>query len=261
VIDRVLFGASLQTFNECLQLARQCGVGMEIQAFAYPQVLDGDWKALVKKYQRALVDLPGERAMHGPFLDMSSGTPDPLIRDVVKRRMLHTIDIASQLSVRTIVFHANYIASIRNDTYRREWLAYEIDFWGPMAERAAQSGVTLTLENMWEFDPNIIADVLRGLHHPNLKACLDVGHATLFSDVPIKTWLEVLAPYLVHLHLNNNPGTVDEHRGFDDGVIDYEAVLPMLRELKTHPAFSLEIGDVESIRRSLHHLHLPQPIK
>jgi sugar phosphate isomerase/epimerase len=232
-----------------------------MQAFAYPDVLDGDWETLLQSYQRAIAVLPGERAMHGPFIDMASGSPDPLIRAVVRRRTLHAMEIGARLAVKTIVFHANFIANIRSEAYRRDWIAYEVDFWAPMAERAAALGITIALENMWEFDPHIIGEVLDRTHHPNLCACLDVGHAMLFSDLPLDTWLEALSPHLVHLHLNNNLGKVDEHRGFDDGVIDYNSVLPMLRALPTHPAFSLEIGDPDAIRRSLRYLQLPQPIK
>ncbi len=259
--DRILLGASLHTFDDCLQLARQFGVGLELQAFAYPDVLEDDWEGLLKTYQRALIDLPGERAMHGPFLDMSSGSPDPRIREVVQRRFSHAIEIADRLQIPTVVFHANFIASIRNDAYRREWTLAQIEFWGPLAERALRLGITLALENMWEFDPNIIGGVLSELHSPSLMACLDVGHASLFSDVPLRVWLDTLAPYLVHLHLNNNLGQVDEHLAFDDGVLDYHQVLPMLRALPNHPAFSLEIGEVEAIRRSLSYLHLPVKIK
>ncbi|MHB8628206.1 MAG: sugar phosphate isomerase/epimerase family protein [Aggregatilineales bacterium] len=258
--DRVLFCSSLRTFDECLKLACQYGVGMEIQAFAYPDILDGNWQSLLTDYKRALVPLPGERAMHGPFIDMASASPDRLIRDVVRQRVFQALEIAAQLNVTTIVFHANFIASIRNEHYRREWIGYQIDFWTPMAERAAGMGITLALENMWEFDPHIIGDLLRAVNLPNLRACLDVGHASLFSDVPLDNWLSVMAPYLAHTHLNNNLGQIDEHRAFDDGVIDYHLVLPMLRALPHPPAMSLEITDIAAIRRSLPFLQLPQPV-
>jgi sugar phosphate isomerase/epimerase len=258
MVDRVLLCSSLRTFDECLKLACQYGVGMEIQAFAYPDVLDGNWKSLVADYKRALVPLPGERAMHGPFIDMASASPDRLIREVVRTRVLHALEIAAQLDVTTIVFHANFIASIRNEHYRRDWNRYMIEFWTPMAERAAGMGITLALENMWGFDPYIIGDLLRAVNLPSLRACLDVGHASLFSEVPLDHWLSAMAPYLAHTHLNNNLGQVDEHRAFDDGVIDYHLVLPMLRALPHPPAMSLEITEMSAITRSLPFLQLPQ---
>ncbi len=256
--DRILLGASRRTFYECLTLAKAREVGLELQAFAYPDVLDGDWQALVKEYNIALAGLPGEIALHGPFLDMASGSPDSLIREVVRQRLEHSLEIAAMLSARTVVFHPNFIASIHNEPYRNQWTGRQVDFWGPLAERAQALGVTMALENMWEFDPYIIQEVLRQINSPALMACIDVGHTRLFSSIALDTWLDVMGPYLIHLHLNNNLGVVDEHRGLDDGVINYQEIVPKLRALPLHPAFSLEIEKPEDIRRSLRYLELPR---
>lgn len=258
--DRILLGASRRTFDECLTLAKTYHVGMELQAFAYPDVLDGDWQTLVNDYCAALNGLPGEIALHGPFLDMASGSPDSLIRAVVRQRLEHSLEIAARLSARTVVFHPNFIASIHNEPYRNQWTDRQVDFWGPLAERGRELGLTLALENMWEFDPYIIQEVLRQINSPALMACIDVGHTRLFSSVDLDTWLNVMSPYLIHLHLNNNLGVVDEHRGLDDGVINYAEVLPKLRALPLHPAFSLEIEKPEDIRRSLRFLELPRRV-
>ncbi len=259
--DRVLLGASRRTFYECLDIAREYEVGLELQAFAYPDAFDGDWRDLVDEYRKALVDLPGELAMHGPFMDMATGSPDRLVRSAVQQRMEQSLEIGAMLSVRTLVFHANFIATIRNDRYRSDWTVRQVDFWGRLAERAQSLGLTLALENMWEFDPYIIQEVLRQVDSPALMACLDVGHACLFSSIDLDTWLDVMAPFLIHTHLNNNLGQIDEHRAFDDGVIDYNAVLPKLRAMPLRPAFSLEIEEVDAIRRSLHYLQLPRSAK
>ncbi len=256
--DRVLLGASRRTFYECLDIAKEYEIGLELQAFAYPDAFDGDWRTLVDEYRTALVDLPGEIALHGPFMDMSSGSPDSLIRNAVQQRLEQALDIAAMLSARTVVFHANFIASIHNDGYRSDWTMRQVDFWGPLAERARSMGLMLALENMWEFDPYIIHAVLQKVDSPALAACLDVGHACLFSSIDLDTWLDVMAPYLVHTHLNNNLGVIDEHHAFDDGVIDYNVVLPKLRDLPLHPAFSLEIEHIDDIRRSLPYLQLPR---
>src|SRR5262245_23730585 len=106
MVDRVLLGASHRTFYECLDIAQEHGIGIEIQAFAYPDVLEGEWPALVEEYRNALENVHGELAMHGPFLDMASGSPDPLIRKVVRRRIEQSLEIGAMLDVRTIVFHA-----------------------------------------------------------------------------------------------------------------------------------------------------------
>ncbi len=256
--DRILLGATRQTFDECFALACELGLGLEIQTFAYPEVLTHDLEPLLSQYAGVLNGFPGERALHGAFIDMASGSPDPLIRTAVDQRVRQAMEIAQRLGARTIVFHANFIATMRNQGYRRAWLQHQVDFWGPLGERAAQHGLTLALENMWEFEPSIIGDILARLDLPGLRACLDIGHASLFSDpqYTIGDWIRALTPFLVHIHMNNNPGTVDEHHALDDGVIDYRQVLPLLRALPEPPALCLEISGLSAIRRSLSFLRL-----
>lgn len=259
--DRILLSTNQRNFAECLALARQYQIGLEIQTFAYPKVLSGDWRELLGQVQKDLIGFSGERALHGPFIDMAAGSPDPLIREVVRQRILTALETAASLNAINVVFHANFIASMRNAGYRSEFQANQVEFWPPLAERAAELGLVIVLENMWEFDPSIIASIVEAIKMPSLRACLDVGHARLFADpeFPIERWIATLGPYIAHVHMNNNPGTVDEHHGLDEGVINYQAVLPLLRALPSQPVFSLEMTDARDMERSLRYLQLPEP--
>ncbi len=254
--DRVLICAKEHNFDDCVSLAAEYGLGIEVQSFAMPHVLDGDWRGLLGRYRAALKGIGGEIAMHGPFFDMASGSPDPLIDAVVRQRVEQSLHIGAELGAKTVVFHANFIATMRNYDYRASWTERQITFWTPMAERAAASGMVIALENMWEFDPEIIGGVLRRVNHPALQSCVDIGHIYLFSEVPLAEWLNHLSAYIVHVHMNNNGGEVDEHRALENGVLKYSTILPALRALPQHPAFSLEIEQVADIERSLAFLNL-----
>jgi sugar phosphate isomerase/epimerase len=111
--------------------------------------------------------------------------------------------------------------------------------------------LVVALENMWEWEPSLITDVLDQVALPSLKACLDVGHAHLYSTVPLADWLAALGSHLVYAHVNNNNGLADQHRALDDGVLDYTRILPQLRALPAPPTISLEIAGAEAKRRSL----------
>jgi sugar phosphate isomerase/epimerase len=160
------------------------------------------------------------------------------------------------LSVKTIVFHAIFIAALRTANYRDGWTARNIDFFGQLAPYAGERGVTIALENMWEFDPAIITGVLTGVNHPSLRACLDVGHAHLFSAMPLTHWLAVVRPHLAHVHLNNNDGLVDVHRALPDGVLDYQRILPELRALNSELTITLEMDRTEDMIASFPYLQL-----
>ncbi|NDJ59941.1 MAG: sugar phosphate isomerase/epimerase [Chloroflexi bacterium] len=258
--DRVLLSAGLNNIEACIDLACQHDLGIEVMGFAYPHVLDGDWQATLSTYKRVLASVRGPLAMHGPFMDMAPGSPDRRINQVCVERYQHALQIAHDLGAEVIVFHANFIASIQNEAYRRSWHRTNVTFWSRMADYAERLGVTLAVENMWEFDPHIIGDVLAEVDHPYLRACVDVGHAHLFSKFPFEQWLDVMGRWLVHVHVNNNAGKLDVHGGLPYGVIDYYEVLDRIRALTCDPTFTLEMDKVEDMADSLPYFELaPQP--
>lgn len=261
--DPVLLSASLNNVKDVVQLAEEQGLGVEVIAFAFPNVLDGDWRGMLQQYKDLLKNVTGPITMHGPFLDMVSGSPDPQINGVCRRRYQHSIRIAAELGAQKIVFHANFIGSLHNRFYRDGWHKRNVAFWQAMSEYAQEYGVVVALENMWEFDPTIISDLLEAVNHDHLRACLDVGHAYLFSDdeFTLGDWLDVLAPHIVHLHMNNNNGIIDEHHGFDwdQGVLDYNELLPYLRQLPNNPTMVLEMDLAEDMRDSLYYFNISEP--
>jgi sugar phosphate isomerase/epimerase len=98
--------------------------------------------------------------------------------------------------------------------------------------------------------------VLKKVNHPYIRACVDVGHTRLYSETPFKTWLDVMSPYLVHVHLNNNDGLNDSHRGLGTGVVEYPGILSMLRALPNPPSMTLEMDLVAEMASSLPYFSL-----
>lgn len=262
--DRILLTASDDNIADCLALAHEAGTGLEVMHFATPDVLDGDWRAEVARYRALLRDLPGPLTLHGPFMDTASGSPDARANALALDRYRHALDIAAELGAERVVFHANFIGSLRNRAYRDGWHARNVTFWGQMAAYAAERGRVIALENMWEYAPGILSDLLREVNHPALMACIDVGHAHLFGDDAhsITDWLTDLQPWIVHAHVNNNDGLTDVHRGFDwpQGVLDYHVLLKQIRGLPNAPDIVLEMWHVAEMRASLGYFDItPSP--
>ena len=80
--DNVLLSASRSNIHEAMALAQERGLGIEIMAFAFPDILDGDWRTTLAEYKAILKPLNGTLTLHGPFMDMVSGSPDPRINAV-----------------------------------------------------------------------------------------------------------------------------------------------------------------------------------
>jgi len=261
VADCVLLSASHRNMEDCCAIAAQHpGLGIEMMTFAFPDLLDGNWQSLIPVYRELLSPVLASRGrvtLHGPFMDLPTGSPDAQISRIVADRHRQAIEIAAQLGAEIVILHANYIAQITTEDYRRGWHKRNLAFWKPIADEAAASGITLAVENMWEFDPHIIGDMLGELDHPALRACLDVGHAHLFSRIAFDVWLDVMKPFIVHTHVNNNDGQVDVHRALTDGVLNYELLLAALRTLPDPPSFTLEMDTVDDMVDSLRYFVLP----
>ena len=260
--DNVQIMADRNNIEECIDLAVEYDLGVEVMAFSYPDVLDGNWQNTVSTYRNLLRHVPGNISLHGPFMDMASGSPDTRINQVCYQRYQQSIHIAAELGASLVNLHANFIGALHNPVYREGWHKRNVIFWFPLAEYAREHDITITIENMWEFEPGIIADLLREINHSHLKACIDVGHAYLFGDNDYTTqdWLDTMKPWLAHMHLNNNNGILDEHHGFDweNGILDYHDILARIRALKIDPSMVLEMWQVKDMRDSLHYFNLSE---
>ncbi len=259
--DQVLLSASQRNLEGCVRLAEKYQLGVELMTFAFPDVLDGDWQGLIPQYRALLKNVPGKLSLHGPFMDMAPGSPDRRINQLCLERYHHAIQIAAELDIHLVIFHANFIASIHNLEYRDGWHNRNVNFWRAVAQWAEAYNLTVAVENMWEFDPDIIGDLLKEIAHPNLRACLDIGHAHLFGEVPFEEWLTSLDTLIVHTHMNNNDGKIDIHMGFDHGVLDYRKLLPRIRALSVPPSMTLEMDEIDFMKTSLHYMELEHPLE
>jgi hypothetical protein len=117
--------------------------------------------------------------------------------------------------VKYIDFHANYLPLVDHPSYLPGWVERQVRFWTPMAEQAEKYGIVLLLENMWEPDPAIINSILDRIPSPYLKACLDVGHAALYSRLPPARGSRRGCSLVTHLQ---QCGDNRLHLAFGDGV-------------------------------------------
>ena len=256
-MDRVVI--SCERFSDLpalLAMAEEYGVGLDLQEFADPNVLDGDWRAHVARYRKALSGFGGELTLHGSFLDLVPGSPDRQVVAVARERYRQNLTIAAEIGAHLVNYHINYLPLVDDPRYLPGWIERQIAFWQPLAQEAGALGVMIVLENMWEPDPTIQRRVLEGVYSPHVRACLDVGHARVYSKLPLEPWIETLKPFLVFTHLHNTSGTEDIHLAFGNGVLPMPAVLDMLRALPRPPIFCLELPDAASIQDSLQYLYL-----
>ncbi len=231
-----------------MECAKQGGYNLEIACFADPNVLDGNWQEILEDQRRKLQHFEGTISLHGPFLGLYIHSRDNKIREVTRNRILQGLEIAKGLGAKYIVFHGNYIPLIGQESYRRNWIAKNADFW---SEILAMYNITVLLENLWEPTPELFREVLDRVNSSRLKICFDTGHAHIFSKVPFEEWFAVLRDNLVYMHVNDNLGEVDSELVPGEGNIDWFELSHLIKHHQISPNIVLEVGTLQKTKASL----------
>ncbi len=249
-----LVAAYRRDITQHLALAQAAGWGLEIQAFSHPQALEEADK-LVPAYRALLRDFSGPLSLHGAFFDMSVHSEDPHIIAITREHFLRNLAIAAELGARHVIFHTNFLPMLRHPRFREQWLTRNLAFWSAFADEARQHGVQIALENMWDPDPFLLQNLMSVLKREEIGVCLDVSHAQLYGSAhSLETWITALAPYIIHVHLNNTDGSDDNHLALADprGCLNYAEIIPTLQQQLSPQAWMvLELDDVNTAAESV----------
>jgi sugar phosphate isomerase/epimerase len=200
--------------------------------------------------------------LHAPFQDILPGALDAIILAASRARLQQAFDLLEIFQPRSIVCHIGYEARHYHGLEER-WLAHSVATWEPLAEQAARWGALLTLENVYETQPELIKELFDRLQAPNIRLCLDVGHLQAFGGGDFQVWLHELGGLVGQLHLHDNNGENDEHLALGQGVIPLAQVLGFFAARTAAPVITLEPHQENSLGPSLEYLaaNWPWPAK
>ena len=192
--------------------------------------------------------------LHGPFIDLSAGSPDSAVRRLTRRRLEQLLQLVPLFSPRSVVCHAGYDAK-RYGYFNDNWLENSLELWSWMADRVAEHGARLMLENVYEDGPTDLQFLFERLKNQKVGFCLDLGHASAFGQADLKAWLNTLGPYLGQIHLHDNRGNDDEHLAMGTGIIDFSILFKYLKiNNNLSPIVTLEPHVEEDLWPSLEYL-------
>ncbi|MFZ5572398.1 MAG: sugar phosphate isomerase/epimerase family protein [Thermodesulfobacteriota bacterium] len=177
--------------------------------------------------------------LHGPFTDLSPGSPDPEILAVTRRRLEQLSDLVPVFKPLTVVCHAGYDPH-RYSYIREEWLAAARTLWQWAGDRIRSAGARLMLENVYESEAEELRPLFGDSALPGIGFCFDAGHQTVFSKKTMAAWLEKLGPFLGQLHLHDNMGDRDAHLPMGKGCIDFPLLFRYLERNHLRPVITLE---------------------
>lgn len=221
--------------TEAAPVAREYGLGLEIAEYCTAWNMDEKFAAVDGVVQTKLQGI-GSCVLHAPYNELFPCAIDKKARELAAYRYSQAIDLAKRYGAKKVVIHGGYNPKI----YFPIWYVEQsIEFWKTFLQE--DPGVQIVLENVLEEELQWLPEIVRGVNHPNLKLCLDVGHVNAYSKVSVLDWLEAWAPELSHFHIHNNDGTADQHRGLAEGTIPLETLLARAEELCPDATYTLEV--------------------
>ncbi|NUM55424.1 MAG: sugar phosphate isomerase/epimerase [Candidatus Hydrogenedentes bacterium] len=238
---RLMVAVALDYEHE-LRCAEQYGVGAEIQTFGFPQFIEKDSTKLFQRMVKQVDALKGPIGCHGPFIDTIHHSPDPDIREVCRIRYLRAFDVAEALGAHYVLFHSQFNPIIRVPVYKKVYHENSLRFWPEMIEEAEKRKIPIYIENMFDDSPVPARMVADAFDSPYFKLCLDVAHAEIHSTLDIAEWIDGSGDHLRHVHINDCMGSMDDHLGLGQGVLDLSRALALLKKTKLPLTYALETG-------------------
>lgn len=203
------------------------GIGIELDQFCTAVNMEGDEKRAADKEINELITVSAGQVLHAPFNELFPAAIDPRARQLAMDRFNEAAELAAHYGAKKMVVHSGYVPFV----YFKEWHNdRSVEFWEEfMADKP--DDFVITVENVLDEEPYTMVKMMEKITNPNIRLCLDAGHALCVSEIPVMEWLEVMAPHLGHLHIHNNDGVHDFHRPLTDGLLDMEGFLDKAIEL------------------------------
>lgn len=255
-MNQYLIVSKVDRLEEHLELANEYGVGFEVNDFFIPAVLDDEkqQQEIINQYLNA--GMPKGSTLHGAFFDVTVFSSDEKIRETSKLRMKQSMEIARQLGSCGVVFHVNSNPFLSGDPYDTSVVEQTVSYVEELLQE--YSGISIYLENMFETEPHLLVRISEKLmQYENYGVCLDYAHASI-SNTPIQEWVEALAPYVKHIHINDNNLHQDLHLALGEGRIDWKLFLEYVETYFQDCSILIETTLPENQRKSLEYLQQKQ---
>lgn len=254
-IDKLMIIPQKDNLAEYVELSREYGCGFEYNDFFLPSLLDDEEELdrRIELYNRP-ENKPLFSTVHGAFFDVTIFSDDPKIKEVADLRVRQSLDVAKKLGATAVIFHTNYISNFLLESYRDNWVNKNAVYWSEKLKEYPM--LNIYMENMFDVDCELLAQLgERMKEYSNFGICLDYAHAHVFGEErDIDNWVRTLAPYVKHLHINDNDFARDLHLATGDGKIDWWKFKQYYEKYFTEASVLIEVTGLTKTRQSLEYL-------
>ena len=242
-----------ENLEESLKFIDENQCACEYNDFFLASILDDKKKQMeiIDTYAKFRSDFSKD-TMHGAFLDVTVHSSDSKIREVSELRVRQSMDIAKEMGLRGVVFHTNRLYGFRDETYLKNWKETNKRFFANICEEYPHQQIFM--ENMFDEAPDVLCGLAEEMKaYENFGICLDYGHGVI-SDVPVLEWVKTLAPYVKHMHINDNDLKNDNHGAIGQGQIDWKKFGEEMKQFSIDASVLIEVNGIEKQKRSLEYL-------
>jgi len=236
--------------DKYMELCKIDHVNFEYNDFYNPIFLSDE--SQVKKRIDFYKKLDRDRSldtMHGAFYDINIASEDPQIRMVSEMRVRQSLSIGRELGIKAVVFHTNYITNLLSEKYRNSWIFANKLFWKDVLCEFEE--LEIYMENSFDPDPVLLKRLaIEMSDESRFGVCLDLSHAFI-SQTPIAIWVKELAPFVRHIHMNDNDGKQDLHMPVGRGIFPWENYNDFIYQSGEDTSILIEVSRVTDVSESI----------
>ena len=158
------------------------------------------------------------------------------------------ISVASELGIQLLNFHFfSRLGMVgRSEKSRETFLQNFTHSMTELTQFAAQKRIELMLENVPP-EPGhpleslaCFSQVMTAI--PSLKFHLDIAHAFIENRMKgVQQYVDEFTDRLVHIHIHDNHGKLDEHLPLGEGKIDFKKVVKLLKYIDYNKTITFEV--------------------
>lgn len=233
-------------------LAEEWNASFEYNDFFPPNILDDEKKKreIISLYKAIGRDTTKD-TLHGAFFDITVHSEDKKIREVSRKRIYESMEIAEELDVKAVIFHTNFIPGFELKIYKDMWVEENLKFWEEVLLRYPRRNIYL--ENMFDQSPELLGRLSSKIRNKRFGICFDYAHGAI-STTPLKKWVHELSPYIKHIHINDNDYKQDLHLPIGEGLIDWKEYNNQMIIHHINCPVLLEVKGIEKQKKSLKYM-------
>ena len=155
--------------------------------------------------------------------------------------IVRSIEFSALLGAKQIIIHG---IKVPEGARSEESLVYNYQYYQSFGPFCREFDIQIGVENLITSvfpEPQYLNRMLSMLDSPYYIACIDLGHAIIAGTAPEDYLQRVLPGKIQGLHVHDNDGKTDEHMLPYIGVLNWEAIVKALADIRYTGDFTLEI--------------------